>query len=161
MTHRVFIGVDPGLSGAIAFLRYDRVTVRDMPVLTAINNSRNEKDVDALVLYEMLKDGVLSWEQPVVVLEKTQPMKDSAMTAFSMGMSRMAVLAAAAIAEIPIVHVTPQVWKKHFGLLKCSKDASRTLVMERFPSLRDELRYKKDHNRAESVLIALYGREKF
>ena len=157
---KVFIGIDPGISGAIAFLRDDRVTVKDMPVRIVPNKNRKATEVDPEELYEILKKGVLSWELPIVMLEKTQPMKDSATTAFSMGMSRMAVLAAAAILKFPIIHVTPQEWKKHFGLIKCDKEASRTLARERFPSLCDELKCKKDHNRAEALLIAFFGRER-
>lgn len=55
--------------------------------------------------------------------------------------------------------VYPQVWKRHFNLLKKDKDHSRLLAIELFPELENKLSRKKDHNRAEALLIARYGEE--
>jgi len=166
---KIYVGVDPGVTGAVAFLQDGDTRIADIPVLTVPNGNRKETMIDARELASMIQNTILSMNHDyqlipnkyeiIVVLEKTQPMKDSAMTAFSMGQTRGIIIAVAALMEIPIINVTPQKWKKHFGLLNCEKDASRTLAMERFPLLRDQLRRKKDHDRAEAVLIALYGKE--
>ena len=55
--------------------------------------------------------------------------------------------------------VTPQAWKKHFGLLKKPKDAARTYVIDRFPTNLDLFKRKKDGGRADATLIALHGLE--
>ena len=157
---KIYIGIDPGVTGAVAFLSELWAKVYDMPVLAVPNGSRKETRIDAECLYAILKNHGFSLDVCELILEKTQPMKDSAMTAFSMGQTRGIILATASLLKIPIVHVTPPAWKKHFGLLKCDKDASRTIAKERFPNLMDSLQNKKDHNRAEALLIALYGKEK-
>ena len=162
---KLYIGIDPGVTGSIAAIcGNDGNLVDDMPTLTAPNASRKETYINAVsvkVLIEtIMGDHNMKVDDTLIVLEKTQPMKDSAMTAFSMGMSRGILIAVASIIGIPKIDVMPQVWKKHFGLIKCDKDASRTLALDRFPWLSDSLKRKKDHNRAEALLLALYGKEK-
>jgi len=60
--------------------------------------------------------------------------------------------------ELPLLEVAPITWKnKMIGKGK-SKDASRMLAAQLFPQLSDRLRLKKDHGRAEAILLAEYGR---
>jgi len=158
---KIYIGIDPGVTGAVAIIDpINGLEVHDMPVHVVPNGKRKESQVDATALFELLQNTLFGSRDAVLILEKTQPMQDSAMTAFSMGMSRMAVIAVAGILEIPRIDVTPQEWKKHFVLLKCDKEASRSLALQRFPALRENLKNKNHHNRAEALLIALWGKEK-
>ena len=60
--------------------------------------------------------------------------------------------------EIPYTLVTPQKWKKHFGLSK-EKDHSRLLATRLYPNMADKFIRKKDDGRAEAILIAKYGSE--
>lgn len=54
--------------------------------------------------------------------------------------------------------IVPQRWKKYHGIPTGSdKEASRQLALRLAPELEPVLRRKKDHNRSESVLLALYG----
>ena len=52
--------------------------------------------------------------------------------------------------------ITPNSWKKHF-LLNSNKDESSALARSLFPKAVPQLRRKKDHGRAEALLIARYG----
>ena len=52
--------------------------------------------------------------------------------------------------------VSPGVWKRQMHLITEDKDAARLLVLELFPILAKALTYKKDVDRADAVLIALY-----
>jgi hypothetical protein len=45
------------------------------------------------------------------------------------------------------------------GGLGCMQNESRSLAMERFPSLASQLKRVKDHGRAEALLIASFGEE--
>lgn len=54
----------------------------------------------------------------------------------------------------------PQDWKRHFGLLRAEKDASRTVASHRVPSGAADLALKRYHNRADALLIGLYGMTK-
>ena len=58
-----------------------------------------------------------------------------------------------------IERVSPSRWKRHFSLPK-DKEAARRLAQERFPALTGELGRKKDHGRAEALLIGLYWQER-
>jgi hypothetical protein len=51
-----------------------------------------------------------------------------------------------------------QTWKTMFGLIKQPKSVSLAVARKLFPTLHQRLKFKKDHNRAEALLIAEYGR---
>lgn len=53
--------------------------------------------------------------------------------------------------------ITPQAWKKHHAL-SSNKDESSVLARRLFPEAAAHLKRKKDHGRAEALLIAEYGR---
>jgi hypothetical protein len=66
--------------------------------------------------------------------------------------------------------VQPATWKREFGLLRkkglddavpVDKDDARLKAVELFPGLADQLQRVKDHNRAESLLIARFGQLRF
>jgi len=57
--------------------------------------------------------------------------------------------------RMPYTPVRPVVWKKAFSLGK-DKEASRLRAQQLFPAA--DLRRKKDHGRAEALLLAWYGR---
>ena len=61
--------------------------------------------------------------------------------------------------ELPIFYVRPAKWKKHFELINSSKDASRTKVIEMYPTISAKLSKKKDVNKADAILIARYFKE--
>lgn len=155
------LGIDPGITGGMAVVGLMFQSACDIPVQTMVNSNRKEIMIDAFKLREKiwaLKRRVLgSGAELVIYVEKTQPMKDSAMTAFSMGLSRGIILAVIATLEIPFVQVPPPKWKKFHGLIHCDKDASRTLAIQLYPDMKSVLNRKKDHNRAEALLIAAYG----
>jgi crossover junction endodeoxyribonuclease RuvC len=56
--------------------------------------------------------------------------------------------------EFPYTTVRPQVWKRALRLSK-DKEASRLRAIQLFPGA--DLRRKKDHGRAEALLLAYYG----
>ena len=47
-------------------------------------------------------------------------------------------------------------WKKHFNLIGSVKDASRTKVIEIYPTISPKLARKKDSNKADAILIGKY-----
>lgn len=58
--------------------------------------------------------------------------------------------------SIPVIWVSPSVWKRSFMLGK-DKEFSRVKAIEAFPDMRALFARKKDHGRAEAALIALWG----
>lgn len=172
--HSLTIGIDPGTTGAIAVLVNGTTlqTVFDMPVLVLERRS-NRKGKAAvsrqtqLDVHALLRVFHLFHTVPCTAyLERTTPQGraagggDTAMTAFSMGLTRGILLASLAGCDIASVDVVPAVWKRYMGLLKQDKDASRIAAIRRFPALAKYLGAKGDHNRAEALLLAAYGQEK-
>ena len=60
------------------------------------------------------------------------------------------------VLRMPVMLISPQVWKKHFGL-KSDKKASLEVARRLYPQC-SAISRAKDHNRAESLLLAQYGK---
>jgi crossover junction endodeoxyribonuclease RuvC len=58
--------------------------------------------------------------------------------------------------QIAYTTVRPAIWKRALGLGK-DKEAARLRAMQLFPAA--DLRRKKDHGRAEALLLAWWGRQ--
>ena len=75
---------------------------------------------------------------------------------FNFGQTFGAIKGVCAALSLPIFFVRPSKWKNHFELINSSKDASRTKVIEMYPSLSNQLAKKKDVNKSDAILIARY-----
>jgi len=151
--NKIYIGIDPGVTGAIAILHDDDSGfLEKLPTRRVPNKSRREKRIDGREFYKLIPK-----IRSTVVLEKTQPMRDSAMTAFSMGQSRGILYGILDACMMPVFDVTPQQWKKHFGLIGKGKDASIAKAVELYPRWKE--RIGRNHNLAEALLLARYGKD--
>lgn len=153
------IGIDPGLSGAIAILPHDPAVapvIADMPVRPYGEKGFVKRAVDVDALADILKPySVIGDTQAYLERVNAFPGQGSA-SMFSLGMSYWGVAGVLAALKIPLHLVEPKEWKGHFGLAK-DKELARALALRYYPGM--ELTRKKDHNRAEALLIARYGRE--
>ena len=155
----MFIGIDPGVSGAVAMLRTTarrkRVRsweVHDIPTVKV----GKRREVDATKLFDML-DLVPSYDT-LVALERVHSMPGQGVAStFSFGKATGTIigcLAGAGLWEHTTL-VTPQVWKK--AMLKDmpkEKESSIVRCRELFPYTCDYLTKKSHHNRADATLIA-------
>jgi crossover junction endodeoxyribonuclease RuvC len=150
------IGIDPGVSGAIALLnsKGECLHVEDMP--TMILNGKKQQ-VNAVELARMLERWHnLSKEPLVAFLEAVSAMPGQGVSSmFNFGMGYGIVQGVLATQRIPFVLVRPQQWKKRAGLIGAEKDKARTIAQQLFPSV--DLSRKKDIGRADAILIAKYG----
>lgn len=152
-----YVGIDPGISGALALLvhapKYD-IHVVDAPTLEV--NGRRRIDLHGFL--HQLRTWAMVYDIRRVMIEDVGAMPGQAFMfpfGFACGAAHMAVVAA----ELPLYLVTPQKWKKHYGLKggKDNKDASRLLASRMFPTHAPLWARKKDDGRAEAVLLANYG----
>ena len=120
---RRVVGIDPGITGALAMFEGGRLAeVVDMPV----NGSR----VDGAEL----RDIFLDWLPDVVYLEDVHAMvKNGVVASFSLGYNTGVVTGVVHTLTIPLVRVSAQAWKRKAGLWGKPKDASRGLARELFP----------------------------
>lgn len=143
------LGIDPGLSGAVAFYNPDDpsfVTADDVPV------AGHEIDVATLA------QRIARMHPDVCFIERVGAMpKQGVASTFKFGMAFGMVRGVVAAAGIPMHLVTPAMWKKHFRL-DSDKEKARALALRLWPSSTCFGR-KKDHGRAEAALLARYGAE--
>lgn len=156
MSLRVTFGIDPGLSGAVvALVDGEPWRILDMPVLTR----GDWKEVHAQTLSGFLR-GIRANHPGAyfsACLERVGARPgDGGTSAFRFGEGFGKVKAVLECLDIPYVMPVPAQWKRYYGLLGKEKDESRLLALARFPSAATDLARKKDHGRAEALLLALY-----
>ncbi len=152
----MIIGIDPGLTGAIACLEDDLtfISVFDMPVM-ALTKGRNQ--VNASQLAKIISAIKTQNKKVIVYLEKVQAMPGQGVSSmFSFGQSFGIILGVVATLELPLVLVTPLFWKKNAGLIHTEKDKARTLAQQLYPEA--PLGKKGDIGKADAILIARFGR---
>jgi crossover junction endodeoxyribonuclease RuvC len=142
------LGVDPGLSGAIAFffpVAPDRVAAENMPAVAC--------EVDCATLAAR----ILQMGPALAVVERVSAMPGQGVSStFKFGASYGAVRGVLAALQIRTHLVAPAVWKKHFRL-DSDKEKARALALRLFAASPEHFSRKKDHNSAEAALLALYG----
>ena len=152
----IIIGVDPGISGAISIIENKKILeVYDTP--TMIDGKKNKKQINSAHVTNIIKERLNSNKEVIVVVEQVNAMPGQGVTSmFNFGQSFGVIKGICAALSLPIYFVRPAKWKKHFNLIKTNKDASRTKVIEAYPEISNKLHRKKDTNRADAILIALY-----
>ena len=152
----MIIGIDPGLSGAVAILKDNKVlNIFDMPVMS--EGKKNKKQLNSAQLVNIIKDNTKNDVEIAVVVEQVNAMPGQGVTSmFNFGQTFGAIKGVCAALNLPIFFVRPSKWKKHFELINSSKDSSRTKVIEMYPSLSNQLTKKKDVNKSDAILIAKF-----
>lgn len=151
----LILGIDPGLSGAIAFLdtTTDALVIMDMPTVEMTRNGKNKREVSPALIADMIAGkGVTQ-----AFMERVSAMPGQGVSSmFSFGRSTGVVEGVLAAYEIPTTLVTPQAWMKAMGV-RAGKDGSRERAMQLFPQYADRFARKKDDGRSDAALIAKYG----
>lgn len=147
MTYQCIMGVDPGLSGAVAFFWVKHPTLintYDMPIV--------DRRVNGAALYDIIQQH----RPDFAIIEAVHSMPGQGVSSsFNFGVSYGIAQGVVAAAKVPVVFVSPGKWKKYFGL-SSDKEASRSMAINKWPDS-DHFRKKKDEGRAEAALMALYG----
>ncbi len=153
------IGIDPGLSGAIAVLEDIKVlSIFEMPVMS--EGKKNKRQLNSALLVNIIKQNMKKNEEIVVVVEQVNAMPGQGVTSmFNFGQTFGAIKGVCAALGLPIFFVRPSKWKKHFELINSSKDSSRTKAIEMYPNLSGQLAKKKDVNKSDAILIARFFSE--
>lgn len=159
MTLRLTIGIDPGLTGAFAVIADGSFECFiDMP--TRERKNAKGMEVDADTLQRALRD-VLSRHPGayvLAVLEKVSGHRGQGGAAsFNFGQADGMVRATLACLGIPKIEVYPQTWKTYLRLTGQDKDAARQMVLRQYPEAAPHVRRKKDHGRADALLVAKWA----
>ena len=150
------IGIDPGLSGAIAILENNKVLkIFDIPVMS--EGKKNKRQLNSALLVSLLKENIIDSNEVAVVVEQVNAMPGQGVTSmFNFGQTFGAIKGICAALDLPIFFVRPSKWKKHFELINSSKDSSRTKAIEMYPKLSNQLSKKKDVNKSDAIMIARF-----
>lgn len=155
MKNIYYIGIDPGKSGAYANVDGNGKFkwVSDFPL------SNQELDLKLLAdWFSYLKAGILKQGTAYFICtESVHSMpKQGVVSTFKFGKNFGILLGMIEANRIPYTLVTPQKWKKHFGLIGQPKSAAIEKVLEIYPEAKPFLKLKKHHNRADAILLATY-----
>lgn len=169
------LAIDPGLSGAAvlyvggAVVPVEPGGVIDLPTIDA----GKQREIDGIAL----RDWMLQMRPDVAVVEQVQAMPSfsedvdpetgkktrklrsmGAASAFNFGGTYRLLKWLPLLFNIPTTVVTPQRWKGHYGLKggDGGKERARQLAIQKWPPLHELLARKRDHQRAEALLLAAY-----
>ncbi|XP_040994757.1 Holliday junction resolvase MOC1, chloroplastic-like [Juglans microcarpa x Juglans regia] len=158
------LGIDPDSHGALALLRTaesgSSAQVFDSPHLQVLVGKRVRRRLDAKSIVQLL----CSLDAPIgttAYIEQSIPYpQDGKQGWWSGGFGYglwIGILVASGFSVVPVPSI---LWKNQFELFggRSTKDDSRTVASTLFPSLGPLLKRKKDHGRAEALLIAAYGK---
>jgi len=149
------IGIDPGISGAIAvFDWYTKklVEIIDMPTLEVESGKTKKRHISAVSLANYL----VGFTDTHVVIERVGALPgNGSVSMFNFGRSAGIIEGVVAALEMPNTYVTPAAWTKAVGRA-AGKDASRMRAMELFPSKAEMFKRAKDDGRADAALIAYW-----
>ena len=159
----LIIGIDPGISGSICFLKDGKIDdVVEMP--TMAEGKKNKRQVNGSQIYNEIFKRIKSNEnQDIrVVIEQVSAMPGQGVTSmFNFGQSFGILKGLCSAMQLPMYFVRPAKWKKYFNLINSEKDASRTRAIEIFPYFSSQLSKKKDSNKADAILIASFYYETY
>jgi crossover junction endodeoxyribonuclease RuvC len=146
-----FVGVDPGIAGAIAILDEHGFISELMDTPTVRVGRKSKRELQVRAFYDVLQPyGDLGARGAV---EKVGPMPGQGVTSmFNFGGAYWAAQALMTATGVSYELVTPVAWKKEYGLVKKDKDEARAVAYRLFPDA--DLPHKKDVNKADALLIA-------
>ena len=146
---KTILGIDVGIKGALSFYDGEELIIYDMPVEKRNKTSR----LDSFKMAEIVRTN----KPDHAYIEQVNAFGMGATGAYNFGWNCGAVEAVIAALGIPFTYVTPMKWKKSMDCPK-DKDSARTRASQLFPQFRHNWDLKKWDGRAESTLIAEYGR---
>ena len=144
----MILGIDPGLSGAIAWVSDDGhlIRVADMPTVEV----NGKKKVSPQMLVALLEDYD---DAKMVAIEDVGAMPGQGVTStFNFGYSAGILAGVCAGLRMPTSFYRPAVWKRAAGV-PADKGAARQMAQRFWPGCRDFDR-AKDDGRAEAALLA-------
>jgi hypothetical protein len=164
----IYMGIDPGLEGALAIIMDFGKNFNGGDTLTV--------DIIKMPLLGLKKDRTISCLNIATLLAEANPSYIMIEEAFSMPGHRgkttfinygeirgMLKFWMEPFIKERIIEISPMAWKRKLKLLKAEKDASIELAEKLYPQYKQLLitGKKKDHNKAEALLLAHLCRENF
>lgn len=151
------IGVDPGLSGAIAIIDAKTTSIVDLHDMPIIEYKRKKNQIDLYTLASIV-DAHAKQTKMAIVEEVGAMPKQGVVSTFRFGYVTGIVVGVLSANYISITQIKPSVWKPALGLSR-DKEDSRVLASKLYPKEVHRWARKKDDGRAEALLLAWFGRK--
>jgi crossover junction endodeoxyribonuclease RuvC len=153
----IILGIDPGAAtGAWGIIDSTKgvIALSDLPThKIALSTGRLRVEFDPHGFAQVVRE--LRPRHAIVEAVHAMPKQGSAST-FRLGYAAGAIYGVLATLEIPVTFCTPQRWQGHHHIQRGPDDAVKR-ALQLFPNLQPQLARKKDHHRADAILIASYG----
>ena len=149
-----FIGIDPGVHGAIALVNDQGglVMVYDMPTIQLVVGKSTKARISPELLAALLRDH----QGATAVVEQVSAMPGQGVSSmFSFGESFGVIKGCLAGVGFSFMTTTPAKWKKDMNI-NASKDGARAMAIQTWPSWAKTFARVKDDGRAEAALLALW-----
>ena len=172
----ILVSIDPDINGAIAGLHwtnndlassskalpsFSQLCIHDMPTEIWKSGTRNKRQPDALQLAPLFEEySRLRNDGTIIraVVEYSMPHHTSGKYAwYGLGFAIGQLNGLLVSAEVPYKRVHAASWKRGLGLIKRGKEGSLGLAKILLPESAKQLTRKKDHGRAEALLIAMWS----
>jgi hypothetical protein len=152
----MYLGVDPGLTGAVAALddSGDFLWIEDMP--TRLKGGRVDREVDSSALAQILRArGISGISRACVERISARPSDKGSLASFA-SLMHSAAVAEGVLAGLgaSVSLADPLLWKRAMGLIGAGKKGSLAQARRLYPCA--GLGLQKDHNRAEALLLARF-----
>ena len=145
----MIMGVDPGSVSAAYAVLDDTGNVQDVDDVPVVDRMVDAAEFDRIVAF---------WKPREAIIELVSAMpKQGIASAFRFGLGCGLLRGVLLANGVSLYEVAPTKWKKHFGL-NSEAEKSRALAIRYWPGCQ-KLSRKKDHGRAEALLLARYRRE--
>lgn len=158
------MGIDPGLTGAVALYNpltktiqniFDVPLIKPSTVKLPTANKTEKSRIDVYALANVI--ALYATQVALACIESPNAMPDQGVTSsFNFGKTCGMVEGIVAANCIPMFGVKPSVWK-HILKLTHEKDLSLKLATKMFPDKAAMFARKKDDGRAEAALLAFFG----
>jgi len=155
----ITIGIDPGLTGAIAFLSRNTTRVFDLPTVPIPGDGTVKRRVHGPGLHDLILEHCPADEACCVLIEDvmktTGGQGSSAQTLGSQAQTFGTIQCCVEILGLAPRLLHAKTWKKFYSL---GSDKHKSLDVARglWPAMK-EISLVKHHNRAEALLIAHFG----
>lgn len=150
----IIVGIDPGFTGAIAFLYPNNILkVHDLP----IQRLHNKRQIHCKQLVQLIRP-ILN-RIKYVVIENVHAMPEQGVSStFKFGYNAGILLGVVEAMGLTTFKVSPGAWKPALNLSK-DKKKSLALAKKLFPKNKIDFKLVKHDGRAEAALIAWHAKE--
>lgn len=151
------MGIDPGVSGAIAIIEGgDLLDAFDVPVVETQSGRKKKRRISPEMLVAEIEEHIDYLAR--VYIEDVHAMPGQGVTSmFAFGEAAGLIRGVCAGLKVPVCLISPITWKRGMKLQGAGKDASRAMAARMWPQKASLFKRQRDDGRAEAALLAHYG----